>query len=176
MMKSTFLMFPLLALGLFIYSLSESQTLVGGAELTQEVKVGEKAPDFEQNTVEGEPFKLSSLRGKYVLIDFWASWCGPCRRENPHNVKMYERFKGKDFEIVGVSLDRDKNSWLRAIEADKLDWIQVSDLAFWDNAVSRLYGVRAIPHTVLIDKKGVVLAIGLRGKALEKEIAKHIKK
>ncbi|MCC5945792.1 MAG: TlpA family protein disulfide reductase [Bernardetiaceae bacterium] len=174
-MKSTFLMFPVLALGLFIYSLSMSDLRSGASTVVaEEVKVGKPAPDFEQNTVDGESFKLSSLRGKYVLIDFWASWCGPCRRENPDNVKMYDRFKGSNFEIVGVSLDRDKNSWVRAIEADNLEWIQVSDLGFWDNAVSRQYGVRSIPHTVLIDKKGIVLAVGLRGKALEKEIAKHI--
>ncbi len=132
---------------------------------------GGNAPDFSQNNPEGEPLSLSDFRGKVVLLDFWASWCGPCRRENPNVVKVYEKYKDKGFEILGISLDRDREKWLAAIEADELTWPHVSDLKGWQNEVAQLYGVRSIPHTVLIDAEGNVIANKLRAEALEVKLA-----
>ncbi|MDW8289051.1 MAG: TlpA disulfide reductase family protein, partial [Flammeovirgaceae bacterium] len=113
-----------------------------------------------------------SLRGKVVLIDFWASWCGPCRRENPNVVKLYEKYKHKGFEIYGVSLDRDRKAWIEAIKEDGLPWIHVSDLKFWQSEAAKLYNISAIPTTVLLDKEGKIIAKNLRGKALEEAIEK----
>ncbi len=132
---------------------------------------GSEAPDFSQQTPEGELLSLSSLRGKIVLIDFWASWCGPCRKENPNVVKLYDKYKSQGFEILGVSLDRKKENWLKAIEADGLSWPQVSDLKGWQNEVAAQYGVRSIPYTVLVDRDGTILARKLRGAALEAKLA-----
>jgi len=131
---------------------------------------GQVAPDFTQLTPEGETLNLSDLRGKYVLIDFWASWCGPCRRENPNVVRMYNAYKDKGFEILGVSLDRDKTRWLDAIEKDQLTWRHVSDLKGWSNAVARQYNIRSIPRTVLIDPEGRIIAKNLRGASLEAKL------
>jgi peroxiredoxin len=132
---------------------------------------GSVAPDFTQNNPEGEEVSLSDFRGKVVLIDFWASWCGPCRRENPNVVKLYEKYKDQGFEIIGVSLDRKKDRWLQAIEADGLAWPHVSDLKGWQNEVAQLYGVGSIPHTVLLDREGKIIAQKLRGPALESKLA-----
>lgn len=132
--------------------------------------VGGEAPDFSMNQLDGTPLSLSSLRGKVVLIDFWASWCGPCRRENPHVVKLYQEYKDKGFEILGVSLDKTKDNWKNAIDQDGLTWQHVSDLKGWGNEVAQLYGVRSIPHTVLLDKEGKILARGLRSAALEAKL------
>lgn len=137
--------------------------------------VGVVAPDFTMNDVDGNPFTLSSLRGKYVLIDFWASWCGPCRGENPNVVAAYNKFKDKGFDILGVSLDRDKEAWLKAIADDKLTWHQVSDLKFWQNEAAQLYGVNAIPHSVLLDPDGKIIAKNLRGEALEQKLSEVLK-
>jgi peroxiredoxin len=145
--------------------------LVERREMLAATEAGKTAPDFTQNMVDGTPFTLSSMRGKLVLIDFWASWCGPCRQENPNVVKMYNRFAGKGFEIVGVSLDNNRENWLKAIADDKLTWTQVSDLKGWQNAVAQQYAVSSIPHTVLVGADGVILAKNLRGAALEAKIA-----
>ncbi len=134
------------------------------------IMIGGEAPDFAQETPEGEEIKLSDLRGKVVLIDFWASWCGPCRRENPNVVRLYNQYKDKGFEILGVSLDRDKKRWTQAIEADQLEWLHVSDLKQWSNAVAKMYGVRSIPHTVLLDAEGKVIANKLRGESLARKL------
>jgi peroxiredoxin len=134
------------------------------------ITVGGEAPDFSQATPDGEELKLSELRGKIVLVDFWASWCGPCRRENPNVVKLYNQYKEKGFEILGVSLDRDKDRWLQAIEADQLTWHHVSDLKGWSNEAAKMYGVRSIPHTVLLDAEGKVMARNLRGEALAQKL------
>ena len=135
--------------------------------LGKAVKEGQDAPEITLNNADGKPVKLSSLRGKYVLIDFWASWCGPCRQENPNVVRTYNKFKGKNFEIYGVSLDRDRDAWLKAIEKDQLAWIHVSDLKFWNSEGAQTYGVRGIPATFLVDPKGKIIAKNLRGEALD---------
>ncbi len=138
---------------------------------TQHLQVGKPAPEISLNTPEGKAITLSSLKGKVVLIDFWASWCGPCRQENPNVVKMYQQYKNKGFEIYGVSLDKNREDWLAAIEEDKLAWLHVSDLQFWNSAAAQTYNVRAIPATYLIGKDGIILAKNLRGPALEAKVA-----
>lgn len=141
------------------------------AETRIKTTVGAIAPDFSLQTPEGEKLSLSSLRGKYVLIDFWASWCGPCRQENPNVVKVYNNFKDKGFEILGVSLDKEGGAWKQAIAADGLPWKHVSDLKYWQSEAAQLYSVQAIPQTFLLDKKGVIIAKGLRGAQLESKLA-----
>ena len=147
------------------------------ANLRQEMKqmeglmIGGEAPNFTQVTPEGEEISLHDLRGKVVLIDFWASWCGPCRRENPNVVRMYNEYRELGFEILGVSLDRDKNRWVQAIDQDGLEWLHVSDLKYWSNEAAQIYGVRSIPHTVLLDAEGRIVARGLRGQQLEAKLA-----
>jgi peroxiredoxin len=138
----------------------------------ERVAVGATAPDFTQATPDGQPLTLSSLRGKYVLIDFWASWCGPCRRENPNVVAAYNKFKDKGFTILGVSLDKDtgREAWLKAIEKDGLAWNQVSDLKYWQNAAAKDYGVQAIPQNFLIDPSGKIVATNLRGEKLQETL------
>lgn len=131
---------------------------------------GTEAPVFTEETPEGTKLSLKDLRGKVVLIDFWASWCGPCRRDNPHVVGLYNKYKDKGFEILGVSLDQTRERWLDAIAADKLTWKHVSDLKGWQAAPAKLYGVSGIPFTVLVDKQGNIIAKGLRGAALDQKL------
>lgn len=140
-------------------------------------QVGIEATDFTQNDVNGKPVKLSSFRGKYVLIDFWASWCAPCRRENPNVREAYAKYKERGFEVLGVSLDKEdgKTAWLKAIETDQLPWTQVSDLKGWANEVAVLYGVKAIPANFLLDPKGHIIAKDLRGQALNQKLAEIFK-
>ncbi|MEK0422893.1 MAG: hypothetical protein RLZ95_803 [Bacteroidota bacterium] len=138
-------------------------------------KIGTVLPEFSQNDASGKSVSLSSLRGKYVLIDFWASWCGPCRAENPNVVKAFNAYKSKGFTVLGVSLDQDKAKWLEAIKKDGLAWTQVSDLKYWNNAVAQQFGIQSIPANFLIDPNGVVIGKDLRGEDLERALAKNIK-
>ena len=140
-----------------------------------QVAIGQTAPDFTLPDVNGKPFTLSSLRGKYVLLDFWASWCGPCREENPNVVATYKEFKNKDFTVLGVSLDKEKNDWVSAIKSDGLEWKQVSDLKYWNNAAATLYSVESIPYNVLIDPAGKVIATSLRGSDLTNKLTEVLK-
>lgn len=128
--------------------------------------VGQPAPDFESFTPSNKSVKLSDLKGKYVLVDFWASWCAPCRQENPNIVQQYHAFKDKGFTVLGVSLDNNPGSWMRAIEEDKLEWMQVSDLQAWSSDLVTSYRLKSIPTAYLLDPNGIIIAKNLRGKAL----------
>lgn len=144
-------------------------------DLMKKTAVGQPAVDFTLNDVNGKPVSLSSFKGKYVLVDFWASWCGPCRAENPNVVKAYNQYKDKGFTILGVSLDEDEAQWKQAIKKDKLAWTQVSDLKGWDAEVAAKYGVKAIPANFLIDKEGTIIGHNLRGDALTAKLAEVVK-
>lgn len=140
--------------------------------IARKTAIGNVAPEFVQNDTLGNPVALSSFRGKYVLVDFWASWCGPCRRENPMVVKAFQQFQGKGFTIVGVSLDQPgaKEKWMDAIHKDALTWTHVSDLKYWENEVAKQYGIRAIPQNFLLDPSGKIIAKNLNGETLEKKL------
>jgi thiol-disulfide isomerase/thioredoxin len=154
-------------------ALAETQVLASRtAPASLSEKGGDVAPDFTLPTVAGPPFTLSSLRGKYVLVDFWASWCGPCRAENPRLRRLYQQYQGKGLEIVSVSVDADGAKWRKAVTQDQLPWTQVSDLKGWESPAAQLYGVLAVPTSILISPTGQVLAHNLRGEALEKRLAK----
>jgi len=136
----------------------------------QRLNDGGEAPEIALPDKNGNVISLSSLKGKVVLIDFWAAWCPPCRQENPHLVKLYSKYKDEGFEIYGISLDRDKDEWLKGIKEDKISWIQVSDLRYWNSPVVSLYNVQGIPYSVLIDREGKIMAKGLRYKELEQKL------
>lgn len=158
----------------FSPEISNSEYVIKLKEMSKEMKmtaVGAEAVDFTMNTPEDKPVQLSSLKGKVVLLDFWASWCAPCREENPNVVKLYQQYHDKGFEILGVSLDKKKEDWIKAIKDDKLNWIHVSDLQYWQSSAARLYNVKAIPQSFLLDRDGKIIAKGLRGEALANKLA-----
>lgn len=141
------------------------------ATALERLSVGAIPPEISLPTPDGNVFKLSSLKGKVVLLDFWASWCKPCRQENPNVVRVYQKYNKEGFEILSISLDRDKSSWLKAIKDDNMTWHHVSDLKFWQSAAAQEYQVKAIPATFLLDKEGRIVAKNLRGPALEAKLA-----
>ena len=139
-------------------------------------KVGNQIPNFTLPDTTGKLISIEDFRGQYVLIDFWASWCGPCRRENPNIVSAYNKFQDRGFTVLGVSLDKERDSWLKAIKKDELEWTQLSDLKGWNNEVAELFGIRSIPFSILIDPQGNVVAKGLHGEELHVELNKLLNK
>ena len=145
-------------------------------DIAKKTGIGRVAMDFTQEDTAGRAVTLSSFRGRYVLVDFWASWCGPCRNENPNVVKVFNKYKDRGFHIIGVSLDRpgQKEKWLKAIHDDGLAWTQVSDLQFWNNAVAKQYGIRAIPQNLLLDPEGKIIAKNVRGEELDQKVGEAL--
>jgi peroxiredoxin len=170
-----------IAIGMFLFSVP---AFAGGGdgdktevtEVKVGLNVGDEAPQLNFKGPDGKEVSLSSLRGKVVLIDFWASWCRPCRMENPNVVAAYKKFNSQGFEIYGVSLDKSQDAWVKAIKQDRLNWINVSDLGGWNSAGAATYGVRSIPGNFLIDAKGVIIAKNLRGANLHAELQKLVAK
>lgn len=141
----------------------------------QKVAVGQKAPDFSATTPEGKTESLHKNLGKVTIVDFWASWCGPCRAENPNVVALYNKYKAQGLKIIGVSLDKEKEKWVEAIAKDKLDWLQISNLKFWDDPIAKNYAVEAIPATFILDANGTIVAKDLKGAELDAKVAELLK-
>ncbi|MDA3910089.1 MAG: redoxin domain-containing protein [Bacteroidales bacterium] len=174
-MKKTKHLTLLFLLMSFTFVLNAQETKIG-------FEIGDLAPEIELPNPDGDTVLLSSLRGEVVLLDFWAGWCGPCRRENPVVVETYNNYKdkrftiGKGFNVYGVSLDKNEKTWLDAIEKDNLTWSQVSDLLYWQSPYVRLYNVRGIPANFLLDENGVIIAKNLRGERLANTLDKYVMK
>ena len=158
-------------LGNAVKNSSKGKKFAEHLAVLEKVQDGKPAIIFTQNDTANKPVSLADFKGKYVLVDFWASWCGPCRAENPNVVKAYNKYKDKNFTILGVSLDHDADKWKAAIEKDGLTWTEVSDLQYWKNAAAAQYGVQAIPANFLIDPKGTIVGHNLRGEDLDKKLA-----
>ncbi len=182
LLKKPFFVIALGAISLIGVAFAEGLYEDNKEEQRKTLNVGDTAPEIALKNPDGEVMKLSDLRGKVVLIDFWAAWCRPCRMENPNVVKLYKKYKDQDFKygegftVYSVSLDRNKTDWVKAIEQDGLIWDNhVSDLKFWSSQAARTYNVNSIPATFLIDENGVILARNLRGGALESALSKMVK-
>ena len=140
------------------------------------INIGNKAPELKFQNPQGKELALSSLKGKIVLVDFWASWCGPCRKENPNMVKLYNELHPKGMEMIGISLDKEYDKWKAAIEKDGLTWTHISDLLYWDNKAAKLFMISAVPTTIVIDRNGKIAARGLHGEALRQAVEKQLAK
>jgi peroxiredoxin len=150
---------------------SHAKNFIAYVDKLKTTTIGQAAPEIALPTPEGQVVALSSLKGKYVLVDFWAKWCGPCRQENPNVVRVFNKYKDKGFTVFGVSLDRSKEDWVRAIKEDNLTWTHVSDLKYWQSEAAKTYSIQAIPFSLLLDPNGVIIAKNLRGPALESKLA-----
>ena len=148
-----------------------TQSLKKRIDILRSVQIGKTAPDFTMSDSLGNPIRLSSLKAKVLLVDFWAAWCKPCRAENPNVVKVYNLYNKKGFDILGCSFDTNREKWLKAIKDDKLTWHHVSDLQGWDNSAGKIYGINSIPANVLLDKDQKIIARNLRGEELQKKLA-----
>jgi peroxiredoxin len=152
-------------------TLDHTKSFVAMVDKMKVTAIGQPAPEIALPDTTGQVVKLSSMKGKYVLVDFWAKWCGPCRQENPNVVNAFHKYKDKGFTVFGVSLDRNKSDWTRAIAEDKLSWTHVSDLKFWQSEAAKTYNITGIPFSLLLDPNGVIIAKNLRGRALHNKLA-----
>ncbi len=162
-------------LSLEIKNSKYTKALLKRVDLLRNLQAGKPAPTFTQNDTAGNPISLSDFKGKFVLIDFWASWCQPCRRANPTMVKVFNKYKNKNFTILGISMDSDKDAWLKAIANDKLAWTHISSLTGWNNPVGKTYGVNSIPHGILINPDGIIVKRNIHPDELDETLSELLK-